>query len=410
MYAIKFNIDTWLKASTAQGSQLSDDERYFVDAESVLPLTYYETVDGNHLRILLGRDAQGQQISPKERIEWYVYEPATEVFRVPAVDAYALEINVDTWLKQAPVQSSQLSVDEKHLLPSKTILPIIGFLIENDHVKVTFGKNSDGQQIQFLGRNTWHVYKPHADILLNGIPIYGYTLKFNTDTWLKQTTGQVIDLPEDNKQFIPENTILPITSFSIQGIHLKVTLGKDADNQQLHFKGKNTWHVFTPHVTVLHNGKPHSIELTTNAKGLRLIKAFEGLRLTAYRDAVGIWTIGYGTTTNVYPGMTISLQRAEELLKHDLKRFEAAVNQLIMVPLNPDQFSALVALTYNIGENAFASSTLLQKLNSGSSTEAADEFLKWVYAGGRVLGGLVRRRNAERALFLGEDFVVFLNQ
>ncbi|MEM7773685.1 MAG: lysozyme [Cyanobacteria bacterium P01_A01_bin.37] len=410
MYAIKFNIDTWLKSSTAQGSQLSDDERYFVDADSVFPLTYYESVEGNHVRILFGRDAQGQQISPGDRIEWYVYEPATEIFRVPVVDAYTLEVNVDTWLKQAPVQSSQLSANEKQLIQAKTVLPIIGFLIERDHVKVTFGKNTDGQQIQFLGRNTWYIYKPHADILLNGIPIYGYTVKFKTDTWLKQTMGQVIDLPDDDKQFIPERTVLPVTSFSIQGIHLKVTLGKDSNRNQLQFKGKNTWHVFSPHVSVLHNGKPYSLELTTNEKGLRLIKSFEGLRLTAYQDAVGIWTIGYGTTTNVYPGMRISLQKAEALLRDDLRRFEAAVNQLVTRSLNADQFSALVALTYNIGENAFASSTLLQKLNSGDRSGAAEEFLKWVFAGGRVLGGLVRRRNAERALFLGEDFVVFINQ
>ncbi|MEB3210141.1 MAG: hypothetical protein VKL39_02245, partial [Leptolyngbyaceae bacterium] len=265
MYAIKFNIDTWLKASTAQGSQLSDDERYFVDAETVLPVTFYESVGGNHLRILLGRDAQGQQINPKNRIEWYVYEPAAEIFRVPVVDAYALEINVDTWLKRKPIQSSQLAVDEKYSVTANTLLPIVGFLIEQDHVKVTFGKTREGQQIEFLGRNTWYVYKPHADVLLNGLPIYGYALRFDTDTWLKQSTSQVIDLPDDEKQFIPERTLLPITSFSIQGTHLKVTLGKDANNQQLQFKGKNTWYVFAPHVTVLHNGIPYSIELTTNA-------------------------------------------------------------------------------------------------------------------------------------------------
>jgi GH24 family phage-related lysozyme (muramidase) len=410
MYAIKFNIDTWLKASTARESQLSEDDRHFVDAETVLPLTHYEKVEGNHLRILLGRDAEGKQLSINDRIEWYVHEPAAEVFRVPVVDAYTLEINVDTWLKQAPVQSNELAVGEKQLLPAGTVLPIVGFLIERNHVKVTFGKTTDGQQIEFIGKNTWYLYKPHVDILLNGIPIYGYALEFKTDTWLKQSTRQVIDLSDTDKQFIPEGTILPITRFISQGSHLQVILGKDANDAQLQFQGKSTWHVFTPHVTVLHNGKPYSIELATNAKGLRLIKSFEGLRLKAYKDAVGIWTIGYGTTSNVYPGMAIPQQRAEELLQEDLKRFESAINQLVKVPLNADQFSALVALTYNIGENAFASSTLLQKLNSGDTEGAADEFLKWVYAGGRVLGGLVRRRNAERALFLGEDFVAFLDQ
>ena len=408
MYAIKFNIDTWLKASTAQGSQLSEDERQFVDAGTVFPVTHYESVNSSHVRIMLGRDAQGQQLSPGGRVEWYVYEPAAEIFPVPVVDAYVLEVNTNTWLKQSPVQSNSLADNQRKLVEAGTVLPIIGFLIEKDHVKVTFGKDASGQQIQFLGRNTWYIYKLHADVLLNGIPIYGYTMKFKTDTWLKQRTNQVVDLSDEDKQFIPEGTVLPITSFSIEGFHLKVTLGKDQDDTQVQFKGRNTWYVFNRHVTILHNGKPYNLELKTNEKGIRLIKIFEGLRLSAYQDAVGIWTIGYGTTTNVYPGMNITETRAEEFLRHDLKRFESAVNQFVTSPLNADQFSALVALAYNIGENAFASSTLLKKLNRNDYAGAAEEFLKWVYAGGRLLAGLVRRRNAERALFLGEDFTVFL--
>jgi len=408
MYAIKFNIDTWLKASTAQGSQLSENERKFVDAGTVFPVAQYDSVGGNHVRIVLGRDAQGQQLMPGNRIEWYVYEPAAEIYRVPVVDAYVLEIHTNTWLKQSPAQSGRLSADQKYWIEAVKAFPIIGFLIEGDHIKITFGKDANGQQIQFLGRNTWYVYKFHGDVLLNSIPIYGYTLKIKTDTWLKQSTALAMDLADRDKQFVPEGMVLPITSFSVDGFHLKFTLGKDQNGNQLHFKNKSIWYVFNLHVTVLHNGRPHSLELTTNPKGIRLIKVFEGLRLSAYQDAVGVWTIGYGTTTNVYPGMVITEARAEELLRDDLKRFESAVNQFVDAPLNADQFSALVAIAYNIGENAFASSTLLRKLNSNDYAGAAEEFLKWVYAGGRVLAGLVRRRNAERALFLGEDFTVFL--
>jgi GH24 family phage-related lysozyme (muramidase) len=408
MYAIKFNIDTWLKASTAQGSQLTEDEREFVDAGTVLPITSYESVGGNHVRIVLGRDPQGQQLMPGGRMEWFVYEPAADIFRVPVVDAYVLEIHQDTWLKQSTVQSSDLSSDQKYFLEAGKVFPLVGFLFERDHVKVTFGNDATGEQIQFLGRNTWYIYKFHGDVLLNGIPIYGYTAKFKTDTWLKQSMVQSIDLADDDKQFIPEGTVLPITSYRVDGFHIRITLGKNPDGMQLHFKNKSIWYVFKPHVSVLHNGKPHRLELVTNEKGIRLIRVFEGLRLRAYQDAVGIWTIGYGTTTNVMPGMRITEARAEELLRDDLKRFEAAVNQFVEVPLNSDQFSALVAIAYNIGENAFASSTLLKKLNDRDYDGAADEFLKWVYAGGRVLAGLVRRRNAERSLFLGEDFTVFL--
>lgn len=408
MYAIKFNIDTWLKASTAQGSQLTEDEREFVDAGTVLPVASYESVGGNHLRIVLGRDPQGQQLMPGGRMEWFVYEPAADIYRVPVVDAYVLEINQDTWLKQSMAQSSTLSDDQKFYFEAGKAFPLLGFLFEGDHVKVTLGKDANGEQIQLLGRNTWYVYKLHADVLLNGSPIYGYTVKFKTDTWLKQSMAQAIDLSENDKHFVPEGTVLPITSYRLDGFHLRLTLGKGENGTQLHFKNRSIWYVFEPHVAILHNGRPRPLELTTNEKGIRLIKTFEGLRLSAYRDSVGVWTIGYGTTTNVFPGMRITAAKAEELLRTDLTRFEAAVNQFVEVPLNSDQFSALVSIAYNIGENAFASSSLLKKLNHRDYDQAADEFLKWVYAGGRVLAGLVRRRNAERSLFLGEDFTVFL--
>ena len=147
----------------------------------------------------------------------------------------------------------------------------------------------------------------------------------------------------------------------------------------------------------------------TNANGLLLIKSFEGLRLHAYRDAVGIWTIGYGTTRGVRPGMRISEVEAEKFLQEDLTRFEQAINEAVQVPINDNQFSALVSFTYNVGSGAFRSSTLLRLLNQRQSVHAvADQLPRWNRAGGRVLAGLTRRRNAERALFLGEDFHEFL--
>ena len=147
----------------------------------------------------------------------------------------------------------------------------------------------------------------------------------------------------------------------------------------------------------------------TNANGLLLIKSFEGLRLHAYRDAVGIWTIGYGTTRGVRPGMRISEAEAEKFLQEDLTRFEQAINEAVQVPINDNQFSALVSFTYNVGSGAFRSSTLLRLLNQRQSVHAvADQLPRWNRAGGRVLAGLTRRRNAERALFLGEDFHEFL--
>ncbi|NJO80723.1 MAG: lysozyme [Cyanobacteria bacterium RM1_2_2] len=145
-----------------------------------------------------------------------------------------------------------------------------------------------------------------------------------------------------------------------------------------------------------------------NAKGLRLLKSFEGLELRAYQDAVGVWTIGYGTTSDVRPGMVITEAQAEALLKRDLNRFERAVIDLVKVPLTDDQFSALVSFVYNVGEGALSTSTLLRLLNQRDYQGAADQLLRWDKAGGRTLAGLTRRRRAERALFLGQDYTVFL--
>jgi len=146
----------------------------------------------------------------------------------------------------------------------------------------------------------------------------------------------------------------------------------------------------------------------TNKNGLLLIKSFEGLRLRAYRDAVGIWTIGFGTTRGVQPGMSITEDRAIEFLQEDLARFEKSINDSVRASINDNQFSALASFTYNVGPGAFRSSTLLRKLNAGDVRGAADEFPRWNRAGGRALAGLTRRRNAERLLFLGEDFHKFL--
>ncbi len=145
------------------------------------------------------------------------------------------------------------------------------------------------------------------------------------------------------------------------------------------------------------------MKISTN--GINMICGFEGLRLKAYDDGVGVWTIGTGTT--VYPngvkvkkGDTCTAEQAKTYFKHDLAKFEKTVNESVIVPLSQNQFDALVSLTYNIGSGAFNNSTLLKKLNKGDYQGAADQFLVWNKAGGKVMKGLVRRREAERALFL----------
>ncbi|MEI7195046.1 lysozyme [Pectobacterium versatile] len=139
--------------------------------------------------------------------------------------------------------------------------------------------------------------------------------------------------------------------------------------------------------------------------GINLIKQFEGCRLTAYQDSVGVWTLGYGWTQPVdgkpiRRGMTIDAATAERLLKTGVVQYERAVNQLVRVPITQNQFDALVSFTYNLGSRSLSTSTLLKKLNAGDYAGAAAEFARWNKAGGKELAGLTRRREAESSLFL----------
>lgn len=140
--------------------------------------------------------------------------------------------------------------------------------------------------------------------------------------------------------------------------------------------------------------------MRTSQRGLSLIKLFEGLRLQAYQDSVGVWTIGYGATRGVKPGMTITKEQAERMLLNDVQRFEPEVERLITAPLSQNQWDALVCFTYNLGAANLESSTLRRLLNAGDYAGAAEQFPRWNKAGGKVLPGLVRRRAAERELFL----------
>lgn len=138
-----------------------------------------------------------------------------------------------------------------------------------------------------------------------------------------------------------------------------------------------------------------------NEAGENLIKEFEGLYLNAYQDAVGVWTIGWGHTgSDVYPELEITLDRAEELFKADMEESERAVDGLVRVVITDNQFGALVSFTFNCGIHALEKSTLLRLLNLGKMEEAANEFPRWNRAGGKVLAGLTRRREAEKKLFL----------
>jgi len=142
-------------------------------------------------------------------------------------------------------------------------------------------------------------------------------------------------------------------------------------------------------------------------EGIDLIKHFEGCELESYLCSAGVLTIGYGTTKNVVEGMKISQHQAEELLAKDLEEFEEYVEDLIDVPLEQNQFDALVAWTYNLGPTNLKTSTLRKVLNKGAYDDVAEQIKRWNKANGKVLNGLVRRRNAEAELFDGNDWHVY---
>jgi hypothetical protein len=286
-YSLKFVLDTLLKQSTAQSSQLPGQDLQYIDAGTVLPIAAIQFVDHSHLKVTFGKDADGHQIAFKGRNTWYIYSPDVQILRegqpilsVAAVSqvgqaapTYVLKALADTWLKQRPVQSTTLNDDQRQLLEVGTVLPVSSYaLLPDDHLKISLGKNQQGEQLAFKGRNTWYVYRPHGQILRDGkvVPLRvtqptspppqpklpTYAVRAIADTWLKQRPIQAADLSEQDRQLIKEGQVLPISSYAIApNNHLKLSLGKDQQGQQLAFKGKNTWYVYGPHIQLLKDGQ-----------------------------------------------------------------------------------------------------------------------------------------------------------
>ena len=144
------------------------------------------------------------------------------------------------------------------------------------------------------------------------------------------------------------------------------------------------------------------MEISKN--GLELIKHFEGCELEAYECAAGVVTIGYGHTKTAEEGMVISQSRADELLEGDIQEFEDYVRYAVEVELNQNQFDALVSWTFNLGNGNLRSSTMLRVLNEYKYEEVPAQMKRWNKAGGKVLEGLIRRREAEANLFEGKDW------
>jgi lysozyme len=141
--------------------------------------------------------------------------------------------------------------------------------------------------------------------------------------------------------------------------------------------------------------------------GIKLLQQFEGLRLEAYPDSAGIWTIGYGTTrypdgTKVRPSDVCSQEEADRYFRHDLRRFELAVDALTVDALNQPQFDALTSFVYNTGESAYRDSTLRKRVNANPADPAIRaQFMRWHNAGGNPVLGLWRRRHREADFYIG---------
>ena len=144
--------------------------------------------------------------------------------------------------------------------------------------------------------------------------------------------------------------------------------------------------------------------MNTSAEGIALIKKFEGCELKAYQCSAGVWTIGYGHTKDVEEGDTISKDQAEEMLVEELHEYENYINEYVNVALSQNQFDALVSWVYNLGPANLKSSTMLKVLNDGKYEDVPYQMKRWNKAGGKVLDGLVRRREAEALLYQGREW------
>tara|TARA_Y100000296_G_scaffold72513_1_gene88972 strand:+ start:682 stop:1203 length:522 start_codon:yes stop_codon:yes gene_type:complete len=138
--------------------------------------------------------------------------------------------------------------------------------------------------------------------------------------------------------------------------------------------------------------------------GVELLTHFEGLRLEAYQDSVGVWTIGYGHTKGVTPSMKITEVQANNLLRTELIEYQNYINEMVKVGLSQCEYDALVCWVYNLGPTNLRNSTLLKVLNQGDKFLVPEQIRRWNKAGGKVLKGLVRRREAEALMFAGRDW------
>ena len=144
--------------------------------------------------------------------------------------------------------------------------------------------------------------------------------------------------------------------------------------------------------------------MNISQEGISLIKKFEGCELEAYQCAAGVWTIGYGSTKDVKEGDTLTQKEADNLLLHEMQEYEDYIKELVKVPLKQNQFDALVSWVFNLGPANLKASTMLKFLNAGDYHLIPSQIKRWNKASGKVLEGLIRRREAEALMFEDKDW------
>tara|TARA_R100000426_G_scaffold16153_1_gene14882 strand:+ start:597 stop:1034 length:438 start_codon:yes stop_codon:yes gene_type:complete len=145
--------------------------------------------------------------------------------------------------------------------------------------------------------------------------------------------------------------------------------------------------------------------MNISKEGLSLIKKFEGCELEAYLCPAGVWTIGYGHTKDVKEGDKINKEEADYLLQEEMIEYESYINDFVEVPLNQNQFDSLCSWVYNLGPTNLKNSTMLRVLNEEKYADVPQEIKRWNKAGGEVLDGLIKRREAEAKMFAGEEWL-----
>lgn len=145
--------------------------------------------------------------------------------------------------------------------------------------------------------------------------------------------------------------------------------------------------------------------MNISEKGLQLLKHYEGCELNAYRCSADVLTIGYGHTKGVTEDMVITQEEADQMLQDEMPEYESYINDMVTVDLNQDQFDAMVCWVYNLGSGNLASSTLLKVLNEGDYEAVPEQMKRWNKAGGKVLNGLIKRRDSEAKLFCSEEWL-----